>query len=216
MRDQVAQLRELRRRGGEPQLRQRRRREPATARGRARRRACACSTWRRSGWRGRTRRATCCADAASALLAIDEAHCVSQWGHDFRPEYLALGEAREALGGVQVIALTATADARHARRHRAAGCSAGAPRIFVRSFDRPNLSLAMRPEDQPPSGRSWISWRRARARAASSTARRASGPRRSPRLWSTDGHQGARLPCRYGGGPPLAQPGCVSARRTAW
>ena len=46
-----------------------------------------------------------------ALLAVDEAHCVSQWGHDFRPDYLRIGELRRAAGGVQTVALTATADA---------------------------------------------------------------------------------------------------------
>jgi ATP-dependent DNA helicase RecQ len=80
--------------------------------------------------------------ARVALLAIDEAHCVSQWGHDFRPEYLSLGKARADLGGVQTIALTATADA--ATRVDIAGkLFAAPPRVFVRSFDRPNLRLAM-------------------------------------------------------------------------
>src|SRR5580658_4095891 len=46
-----------------------------------------------------------------ALLAVDEAHCISQWGHDFRPEYAALGSVQAALGGVQTVAFTATADA---------------------------------------------------------------------------------------------------------
>ena len=53
----------------------------------------------------------CCSASTLALLAVDEAHCVSQWGHDFRPDYLRIGELRQALGGVQTVALTATADA---------------------------------------------------------------------------------------------------------
>jgi len=84
-------------------------------------------------------------DAAIDLLAIDEAHCVSQWGHDFRPEYMRLRQAAEALGGVQTIAVTATADG-PTRDDVAARLFVRPPRIFVRSFDRPNLFLAMRPK----------------------------------------------------------------------
>ena len=76
------------------------------------------------------------------LLAIDEAHCVSQWGHDFRPEYLRLREVAEALDSVQTIAVTATADA-PTRSEIAAKLFVRTPQIFVRSFDRPNLFLAM-------------------------------------------------------------------------
>jgi len=83
--------------------------------------------------------------AGVSLLAIDEAHCVSQWGHDFRPEYLSLGKLARDLGGVQTIALTATADA-PTREEIAQKLFASAPRIFLRSFDRPNLRLAMRPK----------------------------------------------------------------------
>ncbi|MBI1245607.1 MAG: DNA helicase RecQ [Alphaproteobacteria bacterium] len=86
------------------------------------------------------------ADAHTTLLAIDEAHCVSQWGHDFRPEYLALGRIRRELGDVQTIALTATADA-PTRQDIEGKLFAERPRIFMRSFDRPNLRLAMRPKD---------------------------------------------------------------------
>ncbi len=78
-------------------------------------------------------------------IAIDEAHCVSQWGHDFRPEYLRLREVVEALGGPQTIAVTATADA-PTRDEIAMKLFVRAPRVFVRSFDRPNLFLAMRPK----------------------------------------------------------------------
>ena len=78
-------------------------------------------------------------------VAIDEAHCVSQWGHDFRPEYLRLHEVVEALGGPQTIAVTATADA-PTRAEIASKLFVRPPQVFVRSFDRPNLFLAMRPK----------------------------------------------------------------------
>jgi ATP-dependent DNA helicase RecQ len=84
-------------------------------------------------------------EAGVALLAIDEAHCVSQWGHDFRPEYLTLGKVRADLGGVQTIALTATADV-PTRSDIGQKLFAAPPRTFIRSFDRPNLRLAMRPK----------------------------------------------------------------------
>ena len=79
------------------------------------------------------------------LFAVDEAHCVSQWGHDFRPEYLRLREVAERLGGVQTIAVTATADG-PTRDDIASRLFTRPPRVFVRSFDRPNLFLAMRPK----------------------------------------------------------------------
>ena len=79
------------------------------------------------------------------LLAIDEAHCVSQWGHDFRPEYLRLREVAEALGGVKTIAVTATADA-PTRDDIVERLFLRKPDVFVRSFDRPNLHLAMSPK----------------------------------------------------------------------
>ena len=79
------------------------------------------------------------------LLAIDEAHCVSQWGHDFRPEYIRLKEAAQALGRPPTLAVTATADA-PTRADIEQRLFFQPPKIFVRSFDRPNLFLAMRPK----------------------------------------------------------------------
>lgn len=73
-----------------------------------------------------------------ALFAIDEAHCVSQWGHDFRPDYLALGELAERWPDVPRIALTATAtDATH--KEITTRLHLGAAKHFVSSFDRPNI-----------------------------------------------------------------------------
>ncbi len=87
--------------------------------------------------------------ARIALLAVDEAHCVSQWGHDFRPEYMRLAEIRAELGGPRLIALTATADT--ATRGDIVERLFGAPpQVFVQGFDRPNLRLAMRPKDGAP------------------------------------------------------------------
>lgn len=75
------------------------------------------------------------------LIAVDEAHCVSQWGHDFRPDYLRIAEFAEEIGSPQIAAFTATADAA-ARRDIAARLFARAPAEFVAGFDRPNLHLA--------------------------------------------------------------------------
>jgi ATP-dependent DNA helicase RecQ len=81
--------------------------------------------------------------AKVGLLAVDEAHCISQWGHDFRPEYLALGAAQAELGGVQTVAFTATADT--ATRADILGkLFRRDPTVFVHGFDRPNLRLCMR------------------------------------------------------------------------
>ncbi len=78
------------------------------------------------------------------LIAIDEAHCVSQWGHDFRQDYLALDVLRERFPGVPRMALTATADPR-TREDIAARLALDEPEWFVGGFDRPNIRYAVRP-----------------------------------------------------------------------
>ncbi len=74
------------------------------------------------------------------LFAIDEAHCISQWGHDFRPDYLRLREAIDAIGRPQVVALTATATP-YVRSDIIEQLKLASPRAFVSGFDRPNLSI---------------------------------------------------------------------------
>jgi ATP-dependent DNA helicase RecQ len=82
--------------------------------------------------------------AKPTMLAVDEAHCISQWGHDFRPDYMNLAPLRDALGIAQTVAFTATAD-EATRGDIASRLFARAPELFVHGFDRPNLRLAMSP-----------------------------------------------------------------------
>jgi ATP-dependent DNA helicase RecQ len=87
-------------------------------------------------------------ESTIALFAIDEAHCVSQWGHDFRPEYLGLAELATRFPHVPRVALTATADAptrREIRTHLALEDA----RVFVAGFDRPNIRYQVKAKDSP-------------------------------------------------------------------
>jgi ATP-dependent DNA helicase RecQ len=82
------------------------------------------------------------AAARPSLLVVDEAHCISEWGHDFRPDYLRLGAASEALGRPTILALTATA-APPVRDEIVERLGLRDPNVLVRGFDRPNIHLAV-------------------------------------------------------------------------
>src|SRR5215218_7726796 len=81
--------------------------------------------------------------AEPSLLVVDEAHCISEWGHDFRPDYLRLGTFAAELGHPTLLALTATASP-PVRREIVERLGMEDPAVFVRGFDRPNLHLAVR------------------------------------------------------------------------
>ena len=82
------------------------------------------------------------------LIAVDEAHCVSQWGHDFRPDYLRIGALRQALG-VPLAAFTATADTETRAEIITRLFPDSAPQVFLRGFDRPNIRLRFAVKNRP-------------------------------------------------------------------
>lgn len=83
-----------------------------------------------------------------AAFAVDEAHCISEWGHDFRPEYRQLARMRELLPDAPMMALTATATER-VRTDIVEHLKLRDPAVFIASFNRPNLSYRVQPKDEP-------------------------------------------------------------------
>ncbi len=94
-------------------------------------------------------------------FAIDEAHCISEWGHDFRPEYRRLAEVRERFRAAPFLAFTATATQR-VRDDIVAGLRLRAPKCYIASFNRPNLTYRVLPKDRALE--SLVAWLRARPR----------------------------------------------------
>ena len=88
------------------------------------------------------------ADWNLAAIAVDEAHCISEWGHDFRPEYRQLATLRERFPGLPFLALTATATPR-VRQDIISQLRLHEPQVFLSSFNRPNLSYRVIPKDKP-------------------------------------------------------------------
>ena len=113
------------------------------------------------------------------MFAIDEAHCVSQWGHDFREDYLELSLLHERFADVPRIALTATADAL-TRADIVARLELGGARVFVSSFDRPNIRYAVVEKDNAKAQLLPSCATSTRARPASSTASRGRRSTRPP------------------------------------
>ena len=82
------------------------------------------------------------------FIAVDEAHCVSQWGHDFRPDYLKISVLRKKLGNIQLVAFTATADP-DTQKDIIKCLFDQKPEIFLNGFDRPNIHLTCKIKNQP-------------------------------------------------------------------
>ena len=87
-------------------------------------------------------------DVGVSLLAVDEAHCISEWGHDFRPSYLRIAQVREKLGWPPAVALTATATPHVRERHRRGSSGSTSAETIITGFDRTNLHYHVRADAQ--------------------------------------------------------------------
>ena len=144
-----------------------------------------------------------------AAIAVDEAHCISEWGHDFRPEYRQLATLRERFPGVPFLALTATATPR-VRQDIISQLRLHEPQVFLSSFNRPNLSYRVIPKDKPVRQ----VWEFAAARPQDSGIVYCQSRKATEGLAAAlraEGISVARLPRRHGSRRALPQSGCLPA-----
>ncbi len=149
---------------------------------------------------------------APALFAIDEAHCVSEWGHDFRPDYRLLRPLLDAFPAVPRLALTATAD-KHTREDILVQLGIPAEGLILAGFDRPNIRYRIAPRGAPAMPGSTPNGARG-CSMISSPPKMASSPRRSPSAWGSTSptYVSSRMPgCRNRSRAIIRRPGARGA-----
>ena len=155
-------------------------------------------------------------DVGVSLLAIDEAHCISEWGHDFRPSYLRIAQVRERLGWPPTVALTATATP-HVRQDIARQLRFENPETIITGFDRQNLRYHVVPTRTDAEKDAALARRPARARRGvaivyASTRRNVE---KIARTLERRGHHGRGVPRRARRRAPARGAGCVHERARA-